>query len=59
MLLIAYMNVAGFIMMLLRAKDNNIQSFEYIWLHKGNQNKFLNSDSRIALRILRLFMTQL
>ena len=29
-------------MMLLRARDNNIQSFAYIWLHKGNQNEFLN-----------------
>ena len=28
-------------MILLRARDNNIQSFAYIWLHKGNQNKFL------------------
>ena len=27
--------------MLLRAKDNNIQSFAYTWLHKGNQNEFL------------------
>ena len=29
-------------MMLLRDRDNNIQSFAYIWLHKGNQNEFLN-----------------
>ena len=28
-------------MMLIRAKDNNIQSFAYTWLHKGNQNEFL------------------
>ena len=28
-------------MMLLPARDNNIQSFSYIWLHKGNQNEFL------------------
>ena len=28
-------------MMLLRATDNNIQSFAFIWLDKGNQNKFL------------------
>ena len=28
-------------MMLLRARDNNIQRFAYIWLHKGNQNEFL------------------
>ena len=27
--------------MLSRARDNNIQSFTYIWLHKGNQNEFL------------------
>ena len=26
-------------MMLLRTRDNNIQSFAYIWLHKGNQNE--------------------
>ena len=36
-----YMNVACFIIMLLRARDNNIQSFAYIWLHKGNQIEFL------------------
>ena len=41
MLLIAYMNVACFIMMLLRARDNNIQSFAYTWLYIGNQNEFL------------------
>ena len=29
------------IMMLLHARDNNIQSFAYIWLHKRNQNEFL------------------
>ena len=28
-------------MMLLRARDNNIQSFAYIWLYKGTQNEFL------------------
>ena len=28
-------------MMLLRTRDNNIQSFAYTWLHKGNQNEFL------------------
>ena len=28
-------------MMLLRARDNNIQSFTFIWLDKGNQNEFL------------------
>ena len=28
-------------MMLLRARDNNIQSSAYTtWLHKGNQNEF-------------------
>ena len=27
--------------MLLRAKDNNIQSFAYTWLHKESQNEFL------------------
>ena len=27
-------------MMLLRARDNNIQSFACIWLHKRNQNEF-------------------
>ena len=25
----------------IRVRDNNIQSFAYIWLHKGNQNEFL------------------
>ena len=28
-------------MMLLRARDNNIQSFANIWFIKGNQNEFL------------------
>ena len=28
-------------MMLLRARDDNIQSFAFIWLDKGNQNEFL------------------
>ena len=28
-------------MMLLRARDNNIQSFAYTRLHEGNQNEFL------------------
>ena len=28
-------------MMLLRARDNNIQSFAHIWLNEGNQNEFL------------------
>ena len=28
-------------MMLLRARDNNIQSFAYTWLYRGNQNEFL------------------
>ena len=30
-------------MMLLRARDNNIQSFAYTWLYKGNQNEFLKN----------------
>ena len=29
------------IMMLLRARDNNIQSFVYIWLDNEKQNEFL------------------
>ena len=29
------------IMRLLRARDNNILSFAYIWLHKENQSEFL------------------
>ena len=28
-------------MVLLRARDNNIRSFAYIWLHKENQYEFL------------------
>ena len=28
-------------MMLLRTRDNNIQSFAFIWFDKGNQNEFL------------------
>ena len=28
-------------MMLLCARDNNIQSIAFIWLNKGNQNEFL------------------
>ena len=35
-------------MMLLRARDNNIQNFAYIWLRKGNQNEFLNELVRLA-----------
>ena len=27
-------------MMLLRASNNNIQGFAFIWFDKGNQNKF-------------------
>ena len=27
-------------MKLLRDRDNNIHSFAYTWLHKGNQNEF-------------------
>ena len=29
-------------MMLLRARDNNIQTFAYIWLDKENQNELFN-----------------
>ena len=29
------------LIMMLHARDNNIQSFAYTWLHKGNQNEFL------------------
>ena len=28
-------------MMLFRARDDNIQSYAYTWLHKGNQSEFL------------------
>ena len=37
-------------MMLLHVRDNNIQSFAYIWLHKGNQNEFLNFQIRTLLQ---------
>ena len=33
-------------MMLLRARDNNIQSFAYTWLHKGNQNEFIKHPKK-------------
>ena len=37
-------------MMLLRARDDNIQSFAYIWLNKENQNEFLDlKHSKIKL----------
>ena len=48
-------------MMLLRARDNNIQNFAYIWLGKGNQNEFFkhpkikitqNPDVRKTLNII-------
>ena len=42
-------------MMLLRARDNNIQSFAYIWLHKGNQNEFLKHP-KIKFRMLKEFV---
>ena len=35
-----YFDVIILIMMLLCARDSNIQSFAYIWLNKGNQNEF-------------------
>ena len=45
MIIIALYNLItifyNLIMMLLHARDNNIQSFAYTWLHKGNQNEFL------------------
>ena len=37
--------------MLLHAKDNNIQSFTYIWLHKGNQNEFLKHPKTKLVRL--------
>ena len=37
-------------MMLLRARDSNIQSFAYIWLDKGNQNEFLKHPKIKELR---------
>ena len=37
-------DVIFLIMMLLRARDNNIQSFAYIWLSEGNQNEFLKDS---------------
>ena len=39
-------------MMLLRARDNNIQSFAYTWLHKGNQNEFPMISYPYILKIL-------
>ena len=41
-------------MMLLRARDNNIQSFTYIWLHKGNQNEFLKHSKIKLVRLAHL-----
>ena len=40
-------------MMLLRARDNNIESFAYIWLHKGNQNEFLKHPKINLLSLAR------
>ena len=37
----SYKRFYNLIMMLLRARDNNIQGFAYTWLHKGNQNEIL------------------
>ena len=42
-------------MMLLRARDNNIQSFAYIWLNKENQNEFLK-HSKIKELVLISFI---
>ena len=39
-------------MMLLRARDNNTQSFPYIWLHKENQNEFLKHPKIKSLNCL-------
>ena len=33
------------IMMLLRARDNNIQSFACVWLDIGHQNEFLTQPN--------------
>ena len=45
-------------MMLLRARDINIQSFAFIWLDKGNQNEFLKHPKikiqRLGVRVPRL-----
>ena len=46
-------------MVLLHARDNNIQSFACIWLYKGNQNEFLkrpqiNSSGRKLTQLVRL-----
>ena len=35
--------------MLLRARDNNIQSFASIWLNKGIQNEFLKHPKEFVL----------
>ena len=43
-------------MMLLRARDNNIQSFAYIWLHKGNQNDFLY-EAQIQFKIIKFYLS--
>ena len=35
-------------MMLLHARDNNIQSFAYIWLYKENQYEFLKQLAQVV-----------
>ena len=42
------------IMMLIRARDNNIQSFAFIWLDTGNQNEFLKHPKIKWLNFPRL-----
>ena len=44
-------------MMLLRARDNNIQSFAYTWLHKGNQNVFLKHPKIKWLEVRTNFLS--
>ena len=39
--------------MLLRARDNNIQSFAYTWLYKGNQNEFLKHPKINSFKLIR------
>ena len=41
-------------MMLLRARDNNIQGFAYIWLYKGNQHEFLKHPKNFC-NLLQIF----
>ena len=42
--------------MLLRARDNNIQSFAYTWLYKGNQNEFLLVSGKLKEFVLISFI---